>query len=189
MSSDAFSSLSGQFLIAMPAMGDPNFERGVALMCQHDANGAAALLINRRSDYAFRDVLQHLQLPGDHAGLDDVPVLIGGPVQPERGFVLHPADTAWESSYRINERWAITTSRDILLAMAEGRGPGRALMMLGYAGWSPGQLEQEIGDNAWLTVEAADSVLFDTALEERWQAATELVGFDAVQLSPFAGHA
>ncbi|HET8899797.1 MAG TPA: YqgE/AlgH family protein [Rhodanobacteraceae bacterium] len=189
MSSDTLPSLSGQLLIAMPAIGDPHFERGVALLCQHDDSGAAAVLINRRSEYGFRDVLRHLDLPADHAGLDRVPVLVGGPVQPERGFVLHSADSQWESSYRINAQWAITTSRDILIAMAEGRGPQRALMTLGYAGWSPGQLEQELGDNAWLTVEAVDAILFDTALDERWQAATRLVGIESFQLTPYAGHA
>lgn len=189
MSAEAPQFLSGQLLIAMPALGDPNFERGVALLCQHDANGAAALLINRPSEYGFRDVLKHLDLPRDRAGLDAVPVLLGGPVQPERGFVLHDADTAWESSFRINDHWAVTTSRDILVAMAEGRGPARALMILGYAGWSAGQLEAEIGDNAWLTVAADDGILFDTAPEQRWRAATERVGIQPYQLASYAGHA
>lgn len=189
MSEDAPQFLSGQLLIAMPALGDPNFAHGVALLCQHDENGAAALLVNRPSEYGFRDILKHLNLPIDRAELDTIPVLVGGPVQPERGFVLHPADSTWESSYGINERWAVTTSRDILVAMAEGRGPKRALMILGYAGWSAGQLEAEIGDNAWLTVAAADSILFDTALDERWRAATELVGIQPYQLASYAGHA
>jgi putative transcriptional regulator len=189
MPNKTFESLSGQLLIAMPAMGDPNFKRGVALLCQHDADGAAALMINRRSEYRFRDVLEHLQLPHDHPRLDDIPVLIGGPVQPERGFVLHEAGQRWESSYEINKHWAITTSRDILVALAEGRGPKHALMMLGYAGWSAGQLEQELGENAWLTVGAVDRILFGTALEQRWRAATELVGIAPHQLTQYAGHA
>jgi len=116
-------------------------------------------------------------------------VLIGGPVQQERGFVLHHEPGDWESTYRINAEWSVTTSRDILVAMAAGEGPRQAIMVLGYAGWDAGQLEQELMANAWLTAEANGRVVFDTPLEERWSAAAGLVGVDPRQLSGYAGHA
>ena len=117
------------------------------------------------------------------------PVLLGGPVQPERGFVLHQGDEKWESSFRIDAQWSVTTSRDILVAMAAGRGPRRAVVALGYAGWSAGQLDQELKDNAWLTIEASGRIVFDTPLEQRWNAAAGLVGVDPAQLAGYAGHA
>lgn len=190
MSVDSFQSLSGQLLVAMPNLDDPGFSRGVTLLCQHDAQGAVGLLINRPADFQFRDVLGQLQLSSDRKDINRFPVLIGGPVQPERGFVVHPAAQGeWDSSYRINEHWAITTSRDILAAIARGEGPDQALMILGYAGWGAGQLEQELLDNAWLTAAADRQILFDTAMEQRWQAATRSMGFDSHQLSPHVGHA
>ena len=118
-----------------------------------------------------------------------MPVLLGGPVQPERGFVLHTGDGHWESSYRINEDWSVTTSRDILVAMAAGEGPSRAVVALGYAGWEAGQLESELMENAWLTAEADARIVFDAPLEERWIDAAGLVGVDPTQLTGYAGHA
>lgn len=186
----SFTSLSGQLLIAMPGLDDPNFARGVMLLCQHNDEGAVALVVNKAADFPFARVLEQLELDSDAEGIDQVPVLIGGPLQPERGFILHPAgDGDWESSHNINAKWAITTSRDILVAMADGTGPQQALLALGYAGWSAGQLEQELVDNAWLTVEATPQILFDTDVDDRWQAATRLMGFDSHQLSTHIGHA
>ena len=181
--------LAGHFLIAMPSLADPPFSHGVALLCQHDEDGAVGLLINQLSEYRFGDVLAQMKLDCADDDLADAPVLIGGPVQQERGFVLHREPGHWESSYRINEDWAITTSRDIIVAMAAGEGPSQAIMALGYAGWDAGQLEQELMANAWLTTEASSHVVFDTPLEDRWRAAAGLVGFDPRQLSGYAGHA
>ncbi|MCE5234302.1 MAG: YqgE/AlgH family protein [Mizugakiibacter sp.] len=181
--------LSGHFLIAMPALGDSQFARSVTFLCQHGEEGAMGLLVNRVSDYCLGDVLAQMKLSCEDSGISEAPVLFGGPVQPERGFVLHEASGDWDSSFRISERLAITTSRDILAAIAGGRGPRRALVALGYAGWSAGQLEQEVRDNSWLTVEASEQILFETPLEQRWSAAAALVGVDVAQLTGYAGHA
>jgi putative transcriptional regulator len=134
-------------------------------------------------------VLAQMKLHCADDGLADAPVLIGGPVQQERGFVLHREQGAWESSYRVGDTWSVTTSRDILVAMAAGEGPREAVMVLGYAGWDAGQLEQEIRSNAWLTTEGCSRIVFETPLEERWSAAAGLVGVDPRQLSGYAGHA
>lgn len=182
-------SLAGQFLIAMPSLAEPPFSRGVAFICQHDEDGAVGLLVNQLSEYRLGDVLTQMKLECSDLELADAPVLIGGPVQQERGFVLHREPGHWESSYRINNEWSVTTSRDILVAMAHGEGPRLAMMALGYAGWSAGQLEQELKDNTWLTVEASERVIFHTPLEERWSAAAGLVGVDPLQLPGYAGHA
>jgi len=181
--------LTNQFLIAMPTMADPNFARGVTYVCQHTAEGAMGLMINRLSDYRLGDVLQQMKLDTEIVAVAQTPVYIGGPVNPERGFVLHEAGGEWDSSFRINERLSVTTSRDILVAMAEGSGPARFLIALGYSGWSPGQLEQEMVDNAWLTAEADLDLIFQTPLDQRWNAAVALVGVNLSALSDYAGHA
>lgn len=181
--------LSNQLLIAMPALRDPNFARGVAFLCQHGEDGAMGLMINRLSEYRLGDVLAQMNMHSDLADVVDAPVLIGGPVQPERGFVLHSPSGDWESSFRISERISVTTSRDILVAIAEGKGPRHAVVTLGYSGWSPGQLEQELCENHWLTAPASEQVLFETPLDERWEAAAGLVGVNLFQLASYAGHA
>lgn len=184
------SSLTGHFLIAMPTLGDPNFARGVTFVCQHGEGGTMGLVVNRVSEYRLGDVMAQMQMQCTREDVAATQVLIGGPVQNERGFVLHaPDDRKWDSSFRINDALMVTTSRDILAAMAEGSGPGRALIALGYAGWGAGQLEQELRDNAWLTVEADDRILFDTAIGQRWHAAAALVGVDLAHLANYAGHA
>jgi putative transcriptional regulator len=181
--------LSNQLLIAMPALRDPNFARGVAFLCQHGDDGAMGLMINRLSEYRLGDVLAQMNLQSEILDVIDAPVLIGGPVQPERGFVLHSPPGDWESSFRISDQISVTTSRDILIAIAAGNGPRHAVVALGYSGWSPGQLEQELCDNHWLTAPAAERVLFETPLEDRWEAAAALVGVNMVQLASYAGHA
>ncbi|TAN08647.1 MAG: YqgE/AlgH family protein [Rhodanobacteraceae bacterium] len=183
-------SLAGYFLIAMPSVGDPNFERGITFICQHSEDGAMGLMINRRSDFNLGEVLQQMQMPCERAEVAATPVLTGGPVQPERGFVLHAlGEHAWESSYRINDGFGVTTSRDILAAMADGEGPSHALVALGYAGWGAGQLERELLDNAWLTVRASDQILFETPLDDRWKAAVASMGIDPANLTSYAGRA
>ncbi|MGH8182778.1 MAG: YqgE/AlgH family protein [Rhodanobacteraceae bacterium] len=182
--------MTGQVLIAMPGMLDPNVERGITFICQHNEEGAMGLMVNRLSDFKLGDVLQQMHMPCERAEVATAPVLVGGPVQPERGFVLHASgEREWESSYRVNEELAVTTSRDILAAMADGEGPRRVLVALGYAGWGAGQLEQELRDNAWLTVQADDRILFDTALDERWHAAVALVGINPANLTSYSGRA
>jgi putative transcriptional regulator len=182
--------LGNHFLVALPALSDPNFSRSVTLLCQHNDEGAMGLVLNRHSEYRLGDVLEQMQIATDDAVLAAMPVLIGGPVQPERGFVLHePGADTWDSTFQISAALCVTTSRDVLVAMARGAGPSRALIALGYAGWEGGQLEQELQDNAWLTVEADRAIVFDTPLEQRWSAAARLMGVDMTLLTDYAGHA
>lgn len=182
--------LTGHFLIAMPGMGDPNFARGITFICQHSEDGAMGLVVNRLSDFRLGDVLRQMHMPCERKEVATAPVLVGGPVQPERGFVLHTSgEREWDSSYRVNDMLTVTTSRDILAAMADGEGPERALVALGYAGWGAGQLEQELRENAWLTVQADDRILFDTALDDRWGAAVALVGINPANLTSYSGRA
>ena len=182
-------SLTNHFLIAMPAMRDPGFRRGVAFVCQHGEDGAMGLLINRLSEYRLGDVLAQMNLKSDLSQVSDAPVLIGGPVQPERGFVLHTPHGEWESSFKISEQVCVTTSRDVLAAIAAGEGPHDALIALGYSGWSPGQIDAELRENAWLTTTADEQIMFHTPLEQRWHAAAALVGVDIANLTDYAGHA
>jgi putative transcriptional regulator len=182
--------LTDHFLIAMPAMEDPNFARTVAYVCQHTAEGAMALVINRPAGFVLGDILDELELAPANADVAATPVLLGGPVQAERGFILHEPDgRAWDSSFEVSDAMTVTTSRDMLVAIAEGRAPPRMLFALGYAGWDAGQLERELLDNAWLTVPADRQTAFDLPADRRWQAAINLVGFDFTQLSGQAGHA
>ena len=187
---DATRFLGNHFLIAVPGMNDPNFSRSVTLVCQHSEEGAMGLVLNRTSEYRLGDVLDQMQIQTADQTLAAAPVLIGGPVQPERGFVLHDADgIEWDSTFHVSPTLYLTTSRDILAAMARGEGPRHALIALGYAGWSEGQLESELQDNAWLTVEADRAILFETPLEQRWSASARLMGVDLTLLTAYAGHA
>ena len=181
--------LANHFLIAMPGMRDPSFRRSVAFVCQHGEDGAMGLLVNRLSEYRLGDVLAQMNLKSELSQVSDAPVLIGGPVQPERGFVLHVPHGDWESSFKISERLCVTTSRDVLAAIAEGRGPRDALVALGYSGWSQGQIDIELKENSWLTVAADERILFATPMEQRWEAAAALVGVDISSLTDYAGHA
>lgn len=183
------SPLTNQLLIAMPSLRDPNFARGVALLCQHGEDGAMGIMINRLSEYRLGDVLAQMNLRSELPDVIDSPVLLGGPVQPERGFVLHTPQGEWDSSFRISDQISVTTSRDILAAIATGNGPHNAIVALGYSGWSPGQIEHELRENAWLTAPASNTILFDTPLDERWQASASLVGVNLARISPYAGNA
>lgn len=173
----------------MPAMNDPNFARGLVFLCQHNAEGAMGLVINRQSELCVGDVLEHMGIATADRGLAERPVLTGGPVQPDSGFVLHDDGSTWASTLRIDPRLSLTTSRDVLEAMAQGQGPARALLALGYAGWEAGQLESELVDNVWLTIPADPALIFDLPLAQRWLAATRRLGVDPDQLADYAGHA
>lgn len=181
--------LTNQFLIAMPAMGDPNFDRTVTFVCEHNEDGALGLVVNRPLGMKLSDVLGQMSLGGNAEQLDEVPILRGGPVQPERGFVVHDQLGEWSSTMEVSEGIHVTTSRDILEAIAEGSGPEHALVILGYAGWAAGQLENEMIVNAWLTVPADKDVLFGMPFDKRWQAAAALIGIDINQLGSSFGHA
>jgi putative transcriptional regulator len=181
--------LTNQFLIAMPAMDDPNFAQTVTLVCEHNDQGALGIVINRALPMNLAEVFEQLGLECAGSRVTRQPVLRGGPVQTDRGFVLHTPQGRWESSLPFSERMHLTTSRDILDALAKGDGPASAVVALGYAGWGAGQLEDEMAHNAWLTVPADDRLVFDTPLDERWQAACRLLGVDLLHLSSDAGHA
>ncbi len=184
------SSLRNQFLVAMPGMADGNFDHTVTLLCEHTPEGAMGLVINRPTTLDLRGMLQHMGLEADKLSAEATPVFWGGPVQPERGFVLHdPAEGEWDSTLKLSETLGITTSKDILVAIGQGQGPTHYLVTLGYAGWSAGQLEQEILHNSWLNTPADSSIVFRTPTASRWEAAARLLGIDVNLLSSDAGHA
>ncbi len=186
-SANAF--LVNHFLIAVPAMDDPHFARGVTLLCEHNEHGAMGLLINRASDYRLGEVLEQMELSTELAAIAGDQVLVGGPVLPDRGFVLHDGGDDWPSTLRVAPGLAVTTSRDILVALASGTGPRNHLVTLGYASWGAGQLEQELAENTWLTVPADQAIVFATPIEQRWQAAARCLGIDLGQLAGYVGHA
>ena len=182
--------LTNQFLIAMPALGDPNFNQTVTYICEHTSEGALGIVINRPMNVKLGEILSQLAVDSVDDAVSDIPVLLGGPVQQDRGFVLHDnSGGQWDSSLEITSDIRVTTSRDILTAMARGDGPDNSLVALGCAGWDAGQLEQEIVANAWLSVAATEKILFDTAFDERWKSAAALLGVDLSTLSTDAGHA
>jgi putative transcriptional regulator len=186
---DAPDTLANQLLIALPTLADPHFTRSVAIICQHDADGAMGVVINRASEYTLGEVFQQMGIDCDNAALCAQPVLAGGPVHPERGFVLHDGRGGWDSSLPISDDLSVTTSRDILEAMARGNGPEHATVALGCAGWGAGQLEYELVENSWLTAPVASDVLYALPLEARWQAAAGLIGVDMARIADYAGHA
>ncbi len=180
--------LSNHFLIAMPALNDPNFARTVTLICEHNEDGALGIVVNRPSELTLGELLAHIEIEVD-AGIAGEPVYIGGPVQRERGFVLHPPGGEWDSSLQVGPGLCITTSRDVLESLAGGEGPEHCLVALGYAGWGAGQLEREMADNAWLSGPADPAVIFERDSDTRWQAAAALLGVDLTLLSSQTGHA
>jgi putative transcriptional regulator len=186
---DAVPTLANQLLIALPALDDPNFSRSVTLVCQHDADGAMGVMVNRASEYTLGEVFQQMGIQSRDAALCARPVVAGGPVHPERGFVLHDGDREWDSTLAIADGLYVTTSRDVLEAMARGEGPRSATVALGCAGWGAGQLEHELVENSWLTVPADAELLFRVPLDARWQAAAGRIGVDLARLADYTGHA
>jgi len=181
-------SLRDHFLIAMPSLNDGYFGHAVTYICDHDEEGALGLVINQPTEFSLRELLEHVELePGED--VPEMPVFRGGPVQPEHGFVLHSAEQSWRGSQAITDSIVLTTSRDVLEAINAGKGPGRVLIALGHAGWGPGQLENELAENAWLTARADPGILFDRPSAERWRAAAELIGIDVNLMSSASGHA
>lgn len=180
--------LSNQFLIAMPSMTESGFAGTVIYVCEHTSRGALGLVINRPTDLTLETLFERIDLKLEIAPIKDSPVFFGGPVQTDRGFVLHAPTGAYSSSMQVGGL-TLTTSRDVLQAVAEGDGPERMLVTLGYAGWDAGQLEAEMAENAWLTVSADASVIFDVPPAERYPAALRLLGVDPVMLAGDVGHA
>lgn len=180
-------SLKNHFLIAMPGMADSRFTQSVTYICEHNAGGAMGLVINQPSEMSYSELFKHLKL--NDAYPDDSPLLAGGPVQKERGFVLHSREKEWESTLPVSDDIAITGSKDILTDIANDNGPESVLIALGYAGWSSGQLESELAQNSWLTVPATKQIIFDLPLEERWESSAKQLGIDLNLVPTDAGHA
>ncbi len=199
MSNDsAPTNFTNHFLIAMPGLADEAFSKSVVYLCEHSERGALGLVINKPSDINLDKLFEKVELHLGRADLKGQPVFQGGPVQTERGFVLHEAiltrvepasDPVYASTMVIPGGLEMTTSRDVLEALSTGAGPRRVLISLGYSAWGEGQLESEIGENAWLTVNADQAVIFDTPVAQRYDKALSLLGLQAWMLSPDAGHA
>lgn len=199
MSADiSIPNLTHHFLIAMPGLEDAAFARSVVYVCEHSSRGALGLIINKPTDITLPDLFKRIELNFGRVDLRETPVFLGGPVQTERGFVLHDPmrgadDASEESGYastlRIPGGLDMTTSKDVLEALSSGAGPHRVLVTLGYASWGEGQLESELAENSWLTVAADTSLIFDTPVAERYDGALGLLGLEAWRLAPQAGHA
>jgi len=182
-------SLSNHFLIAMPALSDPNFHHTATFLCEHNDDGALGLVINRPTDLQLGDILEHMEIEAVNSEIARQAVYMGGPVQNDRGFVLHEPLGNWEATLKVTDETGITSSRDILEAIALGEGPERTFITLGYAGWGAGQLEEELAANAWLNGPASTRIVFETPCEQRWEAAAALIGIDLNLISGDAGHA
>jgi putative transcriptional regulator len=197
MPGDSRINLTNQFLIAMPGMVDPTFAGSVVYLCEHNEKGALGLVINKPVDIKLKNLFEKVELSLTREDIADAPVYFGGPVHTERGFVLHERVQAeGEEGSPYNSTLAVvggaldmTTSKDVLEALADGSGPKKLLVTLGYSGWGAGQLEDELSRNGWLTVDADPSVIFDTPIEQRYDRALGLLGFDPRMLSQEAGHA
>ena len=186
--------LTHHFLIAMPGLEDEAFAKSVIYMCEHSERGALGLIINKPSDINLKRLFEKVELPLEREDLTLAPVFHGGPVQTERGFVLHESmmpgeESVYASTMTIPGGLEMTTSKDVLEALATGNGPRKIFVSLGYSSWGQGQLESEISDNSWLTVAADSSVIFDTPVEQRYDKALLLLGLQSWMLSPDAGHA
>ena len=181
--------LTDQLLIAMPTLADPNFTQTVTYICEHNERGAMGIVLNRPMEISLGDMLQQLDLEPSDPSIGNQQIFSGGPVLPERGFVLHRPVGNWDSTLAVTDAIAVTTSRDILEAIANGRGPKDAFIALGYAGWGAGQLEAEITENAWLSCQADARIIFEYPFAQRWIEAAKLMGVDPHLISGDAGHA
>lgn len=181
--------LRDHFLLAMPRLTEGIFAHSVTYICEHGESGAMGIVINRPLDLTVAEIFEHLQISAS-GDFSDEPVMAGGPVQLDHGFVLHRnCEKAWEASLKITNEITLTTSRDILRAIASGEGPRDHLIALGYAGWAAGQLEQELAENSWLTLPGNSDVIFSTPADQRMGAAAALLGIDMNLISAQAGHA
>ena len=182
-------SLANNLLIAMPSLADGNFSQSVTLICEHSDKGALGIVLNKPLDMKLGDVLAQMKLDPMQASTAAQPVLRGGPVHTDRGFVLHRPGGQWDHTHKVSDDIQVTTSRDVLAAMARGEGPSDAFIALGYAGWESGQLERELKENAWAAVPVDPKVVFELPFEQRWAGAWRLLGIEVERLSPEAGHA
>jgi putative transcriptional regulator len=182
-------SLTNHFLIAMPGLKDPNFSRTVTYVCEHTEQGAMGIVINRPMEIRLGEVLEQLEIEPSRQDIAEAYLYLGGPVQTDRGFVIHSGPDEFDSTLSVTPDIRVTTSRDVLEAIAQGEGPAKRLVALGYAGWGGGQLEEELSANAWLSGPADSDIIFNRAPGERWLAAAQLMGIDLNLLSSDAGHA
>ena len=180
--------LTHHFLIAMPAMVDPFFSRTLTYICEHSDQGALGLVVNRSIDLTLKDLLEQLDISSADQTVQELPVMFGGPIQLDRGFVLHQPVGDWQSTMVVHDKVGLTTSLDILRAIASGESPKELLVALGYSGWAPGQIEHELSQNAWLTVPASSNIIFELPVEDRLTAAMQLLGIDFSSLSDEVGH-
>jgi putative transcriptional regulator len=181
--------LTDNFLIAMPSLEDPYFSNALVYICEHNENGALGIIVNRPIDMNLAGLLEKIDIKLDAGQLAELPVYFGGPVQLDRGFVLHRPIGQWQSTLAVNAEVGLTSSRDVLAAVGKEGLPSEIIVTLGYAGWDAGQLEDELGQNSWLTVPARPGILFDLPPEERLPAAMQNLGVSFTQLSDVAGHA
>ncbi len=190
MSDDNLNNLRNQYLLATPAVKDPLFASSLVYMCEHNAEGSMGLVINHRSEQNLEAIFEQLEIDCPDETVRQTPVYLGGPVQLQQGFVLHDAPARrYEQSLQVGDGMHLTTSLDILHDIAQHKGPDHYLVMLGYAGWSAGQLERELQDNAWLTAPANPGITFHPNIDARWQLAFDQLGFDLDSLSPTTGSA
>ena len=182
--------LTKQLLIAMPSLQDPNFSRTVTVVCEHNEHGAMGIVINQPTTMCVDELIEQLDVNNkEKIVTNHSPVYAGGPVHIDRGFILHDSDRQWQSTHIIDNDLMLTTSEDILLDIALGNGPKNSIVALGYAGWGAGQLEQEIAENAWLTVPYEAKIVFDTPIDKRWETAANKLGIDLHLISSETGHA
>lgn len=181
--------LVNSFIFAMPELGSPLFYRSVVYICEHNREGAMGIIINRPLDINLHVILEKMQIPISNPEVHAQRVFLGGPLQTQRGFVLHKGGPIWPDSILIRDDLYVTSSKEILQAIGQATGPAKTLIALGFSGWSAGQLEQELVDNAWLNVKADPDIIFNTPIEKRWEAAAALLGIDIAQLSNQIGHA
>ncbi len=184
--------LTNNLIIAMPGLNDPLFEKSVSFICQHNSKGAMGLTINRPTNISFGELLEQLEIPLNEPQLASTPIYLGGPIETGHGFILHSNDTPagdWSQTLKINDHLSLSSSKDILSAIANGTGPSHFLITLGYAGWGKDQIEDEIQENSWLNVTADHDILFNTAAEQRWEQAALKLGIDIHLISSDVGHA
>jgi putative transcriptional regulator len=180
--------LNNQFIIAMPGLIDPLFHHTVTFLCQHTKEGALGIVINRSAEMKLGEIFKQMAIPVTSTKAAEAPVFAGGPVQQDRGFVVHTTCGDWDMTLPVSEDISLTTSRDVIEAIAAGEGPKQYLVALGYAGWSEGQLEKEILSNSWLNTPYGKQILFDTPISQRWNAAASQIGININQLTTPAGH-
>jgi len=187
--SETGNNLVNQYLIATPIIKEPLFASSLVYMCEHDQNGSMGLVVNQQAGQNLEKVFEHIGIECDDPETNNTPVFIGGPVNLDQGFVLHSSNKIWDNSLKITEDIYLTSSKDILQSIADKNGPNNYLVLLGFSGWSAGQLEQELQQNAWLTCDSENNILFHQDWNKKWQLAIDKLGIDINNLSPTSGHA